>query len=1006
MTRDNESTYGYVSYNQINIGSDVEEIITEEGVDDPPSDLDVSDESTVIRIEYDEEDDYWTVAELVTSEMVEDYVLESPCRDGALSPMDLARHYEQIESVYAELADYRGKTGVLHGHADWYTTSSPDNEEWATYKDEQNIPERFDAVRRLNVLPEDFSQADAAEARSLYALITYADEEWIQPDAGSEPNNHVVPYDSDEDEYYRGSVLPDYADLSGFALAVDLDLADPYKTNPLPDEAQQVIETRLERWFESFAEAFGENNFTALDSGGGTYIMVPPAVVQPIVEQFDDRKRGLILDELGTRFRAWCERVGEEVNKQDDYPDELLTPDLIAHRNRQYKTIGSVHSSLNAVVRPLDTDDPQYEHLAVEDVDEDDIEAFEEWARSFTSDAYAEACDEVVCTLWETDTPMETLSDWVEEAETEQEERIRRAREREEIDIECLRNKGVTTDEQEVYAALAAIDTYDLARQLAEETHQKKRGEMDFDPWWRQSDSGRGATVLSDGTFLEKATNTRFGPAKAVALDSGLIKEPSDDLSSTDWIEAVDTLRAMDYDIPVLLPDVESEDGERMPLWALRKAAVALDIVPDRDTAFTTRDTADGETVTDFVAPSLYNRTLAALDARSITHNSTPRETGDERDIDIDGEPVGESVLLAEVLSSASDGIGELGHLIDDQMPEYVERDTRPVLRYDTAGSYVLYVYAVPKGTAFALVDTNWSVMWDGVLDVHEDIASSKQRQYVAGEMMDALPSNEQTSDVRTQFETTLKNAYKDYRYETGEDFSESPAVTFLKRQTERVVFYPSARGESEYVVRLAADPRMEMLGERTIHINPEQFESDSASWFKTLYRRYYGVSFDELDGDALDEVEDYWMSEMEVAEDESDYITQLLVDEVRSLVRTYTIYEDDEVGRRKWTSDEAVAVYREDYECHDGVERDVVVVGGSHFTTQIEPPEEFTGSKAQALQEEGLLADMPDKASKTLDDNRPNVWRFVADELGIDKSSAVSETIDSDAPSNASVEV
>lgn len=391
----------------------------------------------------------------------------------------------------------------------------------------------------------DFSAGKAAKERSYYTLISYAAgiAEDVEGAAWDSDDGHVVPYDPDTDSR---SPTPDdertllgYEDLTGMALPVDLDLPTRYKCNPMPEDARDAIESRLKVWFDHF-ESLAGTHWTALHPSCGAYLMIPPAVIRPIVTEFEeDEKRALVLEELAKRFRQWCSRVDENVKSADDYPDDLLDADLVAHKNRQYKTVGSVHSSLDSVVHPLNRNDPEFSHLEVDDVDEENLERFDRWADRFTDDDHEEAFEPVIWTLWETDTPMETLHEWAEEQQRAREEQRQRARERTSFDTERLRNMGITTDIQHVYAAVESVDVFQLAERLASSNGQRDGDEMDFDPWWRVSDSGRGATVLNGDSFLEKNDGTRFDAAKAVALDHGIINEPSDSLSGEDWIDSL-----------------------------------------------------------------------------------------------------------------------------------------------------------------------------------------------------------------------------------------------------------------------------------------------------------------------------------------------------------------------------------------------------------------------------------------------------------------------------------
>jgi hypothetical protein len=232
------------------------------------------------------------------------------------------------------------------------------------------------------------------------------------------------------------------------------------------------------------------------------------------------------------------------------------------------------------------------------------------------------------------------------------------------------------------------VDVRDVIREYAaDEWRTADRGhEITFDPSWRESDSGQSCAVpnvdvepetgeVSVGNvFIDNGADGakhRCGPAKAYALGKKII-EPGEhaaaqSLDGKQWADAVEGLRADGYPIPVYIPEAGSEapDGEpyeQTPLWALRKAAVALDVCDRSD--FVEHETDGGETYLGFDGPT-YDAVLRALDDEGIDHGREPigTETRSEYyDADLaayvsDGDPWTEpDTMLRAALRARDDG--------------------------------------------------------------------------------------------------------------------------------------------------------------------------------------------------------------------------------------------------------------------------------------------------------------------------------------------------------------
>jgi len=122
-----------------------------------------------------------------------------------------------------------------------------------------------------------------------------------------------------------------------------------------------------------------------------------------------------------------------------------------------------------------------------------------------------------------------------------------------------------------------------------------------------------------------------------MALATGIVTDADADLDGEDYWAAVDELRSAGYDIPVWIPEAGSErvDGrtyDQMPFWAVRKAAVALEVCPED--AFVDREGEDG-TYEGFPCHETYNETLETIEAAGLKHGReqvTPEEEGGSKE--------------------------------------------------------------------------------------------------------------------------------------------------------------------------------------------------------------------------------------------------------------------------------------------------------------------------------------------------------------------------------------
>ena len=230
--------------------------------------------------------------------------------------------------------------------------------------------------------------------------------------------------------------------------------------------------------------------------------------------------------------------------------------------------------------------------------------------------------------MWE-----ETLRAWLDEKQAEAEERERRRREsakerRERVDEldTSLTGQTITPPVQDVFDAADAVDIRQLVRRHCKEWEPTGRTDH-FNPgrsMWKESDSGTSCFVNpSDNTFTDTGDHGGTGgPAKFMALKENAITYPDESASGEAFWTGVEALRDDRYDIPVYIPERGTETDstvyEKTPYWALRKAAVALRVLPQD--GFTEKEGDDGGTYEGFPGQVTFDRTLDELEALGIDH--------------------------------------------------------------------------------------------------------------------------------------------------------------------------------------------------------------------------------------------------------------------------------------------------------------------------------------------------------------------------------------------------
>ena len=612
-------------------------------------------------------------------------VLDELAADDELTVDDIRQHYRDVGEIYANIAaldeDPEARTGGVIDNSRWY--------------DSRPYPDRaesgYDKIGNPKLLPDAAAEIASRDdgGRVLYALTTYSpvmDREerfqWVEKSDGTPTR-----------EWESGqSPLPDYDEIIGQALFADVDVADTHKERPLPGEVREVVESALEVYVDRFADLVGSRDHVLLlDSVGGAYPMVPPSATAPLAEQFtDSQDRELLYEHICSRMDEWLAGVWEEVRETVPAADEYLDPDHINNKNRQYKTVLSVHKSIDGVVTPIDVDDVRYEHVPVRDVGDEEIVAARQWAESLTAEQHREAIDPIVQTLWpdyyeDSDTWVQALQEWLLDRESERVRKEQRRKERMEAlqdgDVVELQTADVrlTTDQSDIETALDNLDPERVIEdtilgsgwtdRLSDTTDRSGDGRRAFVPTWTATYNSGNATYVGvsgskAGVWYDSSEGYKGGLVEAALIAHSGRSPDAGFASGEDWREGIAILRRLGYDIPVWIPDASSLDRDQMPLWALRKFAVKLGIVDEHELVERTGD--DGSSYLGF-RPSDYRRVVrraeaAGLDTGRTDHLDDTPASG-YYDADLQGYTATEQspyadpdVMLAACLRARDDG--------------------------------------------------------------------------------------------------------------------------------------------------------------------------------------------------------------------------------------------------------------------------------------------------------------------------------------------------------------
>jgi putative DNA primase/helicase len=279
----------------------------------------------------------------------------------------IREHYRRAKPVYEALATVKDYPTIgLNDFVGWYIKRDHDGIEAI----KAGYPQRG----RVAHLERDYDEIHDRLERTLYAVTTYktpsAFQQW-EPCRYDESEGTTIWQDEPP--------TPGYADLRAVPAWGDIDLADDIKPQrgDLDAETQALVERTLDAYIEEYATLYGSRDAVyALDSVGGAYVFGAPEATLPIADHFSDDPDALerVFDEFLDRSNAWLQKAEARVNERIDGAGDVIQPDWVNNKNRQYKPPLSVHANHDAVVTPIATDDVRYELRPFETVNDTLIE--------------------------------------------------------------------------------------------------------------------------------------------------------------------------------------------------------------------------------------------------------------------------------------------------------------------------------------------------------------------------------------------------------------------------------------------------------------------------------------------------------------------------------------------------------------------------------------------------------------------------------------------------------
>jgi len=860
----------------------------------------------------------------------------------ALPPAAIREHYHRIADAVGPIGDLAGNpTLLVNDKVGWYVTRENDD------PSDAEIGGGYEKKRRARNFTADYEDVvDRHLDRTLYALTCYK-----QPQAFERWEAATFDDTAGEYVYLNEKPSPHAEDIAGISAWVDVDLADELKGErpSLGAETYDVAEAAYDAYIEAMADLYGGRDAVfMLDSVGGGYIFGAPEATLPIARHFQDdadaRKR--VFSEFIDRSNAHLQNAEQQINEDVEGASEVVHPDWANNINRQYKMPLAIHGDHDAVVTPVDVEDVTYrEPTPLDDVDDELLEEAREWTEAFTSVDFEDRVENIVATLWADAYAKHgdwqaALEAWVEaerEAEREEERQREEAARRRERRLEelggGLEGTPITPFSQDVYDALDHLDTGDVVKHHAADawdTGTSTSSKTEFDPSWRTSSSGSSCYVDHEkNTFGDPGQGGGGYAAKAMALGKGIISDASSDLSGEQWGEAVDALRDAGYDVPVWTPEAGSKkrgggEYDQMPFWALRKAALALGVIPRE--ALNEKTGEDGGTYLGFPGPKTYNNALDAVEEAGLDHGRERADTGPD-------------CPTYDLFPG------------DDAMPDVTLR----------------LVPINGQEARLEIVDENEEALYKETLD-RGFWNSGTKRGRVAGRVDEHIPGVESEAS-RDAVKDALAQVMIDSETDEFEGLMRSPREEELRGRTEDVVCYPGAE-DAQWVVTMQPSDSSPEQEPRELTFDSGELHNADPGGFQ---QAHLGMFLEKVQLDSAEwaNLTDHWLGIQTTLSREADNRLESAIESLKSNVEKMTVWID--AAGFDW--DSRNGYYAEEY--YDG--EDAILVPGQWIAQWKHDNDYSDISLSRVLRERGLMLGTSRKTK--VGDSRRQAWPIAASE-------------------------
>lgn len=214
------------------------------------------------------------------------------------------------------------KTGALKGSMNWYNCS----------------PESCKRGTKINLSNRQNYMNAVVDCRTLYWTLNYFEPEIYEIDFKNVEKSEKTAISRSH--------------TAGYTFGIDIDCE--HGMNIHNQEVKRALED-MAQFFSDKLRKYTPNSVYCLYSGGGIYVMLHHKVFEPYFEKFRDKEEWDVM--LLTLLDAFDYLIGDlrdEFFKLHSEHVEKVKPDQLNNSQRVFKTIYSIHKSLDYAVIPLD----------------------------------------------------------------------------------------------------------------------------------------------------------------------------------------------------------------------------------------------------------------------------------------------------------------------------------------------------------------------------------------------------------------------------------------------------------------------------------------------------------------------------------------------------------------------------------------------------------------------------------------------------------------------------